>query len=83
MKPMTCECVRLRYDRQAELYYADFLGERIDLSPEEYAILSVADGETDLAREFPELSPRRLADDEVLRRLCNRTLYGIPRRQSC
>ncbi len=77
MKTMTCECVRLRYDRQAELYYADFLGERIDLSPEEYAILSVADGKTDLAREFPELSPRRL--DSLLRRLKNNGLLMTKR----
>lgn len=77
MKPMTCECVRLRYDRQAELHYADFLGERIDLSPEEYAILSVADGKTDLAREFPELSPRRLAN--LLRRLKNNGLLMTKR----
>ena len=72
MKPMTCECVCLYYDRQEELYYADLLGERIDLSPEEYAILSAADGKTDLAREFPELSPRRLAN--LLHRLKNNGL---------
>lgn len=67
MKPMIDETVLLHYDTQRDTYYAESVGDRVELTPVEYEVLSSADGKTDLSQAFPELSSRQLA--AVLRRL--------------
>lgn len=67
MKPMIDETVLLHYDAQRDIYYAESVGDRVDLTPLEYEVLSSADGKTNLSQAFPGLSSRQLA--AVLRRL--------------
>lgn len=67
MKPMIDETVLLHYDAQRDIYYAESVGDRVDLTPLEYEVLFSADGKTNLSQAFPGLSSRQLA--AVLRRL--------------
>ena len=60
MLPKKAEYVRLRYDREKNAYYAVAFRQQEELSPLEYAILRAADGKTNLAQAFPELSKARL-----------------------
>lgn len=67
MKPMIDETVLLHYDAQRDIYYAESVGDRVELTPVEYEVLSSADGKTNLSQAFPGLSSQQLA--AVLRRL--------------
>lgn len=67
MKPMIDETVLLHYDAQRDTYYAESVGDRVELTLLEYEVLSSADGKTDLSQALPELSSQQLA--AVLRRL--------------
>ena len=67
MKPMIGETVLLHYDAQCDTYYAESVGDRVELTPLEYEVLSFADGKTDLSQALIGLSSRQLA--AVLRRL--------------
>ena len=67
MKPMINETVLLHHDAQRDIYYAESVGDRVELTPVEYEVLSSADGKTNLSQAFPGLSSRQLA--AVLRRL--------------
>ena len=59
MKPMIDETVLLHYDAQRDIYYAESVGDRVDLTPLEYEVLSSADGKTNL-RLFPDFLPDSL-----------------------
>lgn len=77
MKPMIDETVLLHYDAQRDIYYAESVGDRVELTPVEYEVLSSADGKTNLSQAFPGLSSRQLA--AVLRRLKDLNLITTKR----
>ena len=60
MLPKKAEYVRLRYDRENNVYYADAFSSQIELTALEYAVLRAADGKTELAEAFPKLPEPRL-----------------------